>query len=78
VKLYATLDPERGERCPCGALAIVVWIIPAEDELLRIAWCGDDCAACVKRCATVTQRFGAFRRRRRWARERDLLGEPKA
>jgi len=74
--LHAVLDPDRGERCPCGALAVVVFVLPIGGEQRRIAWCGERCGACDNAQPTAYQLLSARRRLRRWWRTHTLTGEP--
>lgn len=74
--IHAVLDPDAGERCDCGALAVVVFVLPLRGQLARIAWCGERCGACDNVSPTAYQLITARRRLRRWWRQHDLLGDP--
>lgn len=73
--LHAVYDPDAGERCDCGALATVVFVLPIGGELRRLAWCGERCGACANAQPTMYQLYQARRRLRRWWRTHDLLGD---
>ena len=73
--LHAVLDPDRGERCPFGALAVVVFLLPIAGEQHRVAWCGEKCGACDNYSPTTYQLVTARRRLRQWWRTHNLLGE---
>jgi hypothetical protein len=73
--LHAALDPERGERCECGAYAVVAFVLPLRGDLVRLPWCGEKCGACANAQPTTYQLWQARRRLRRWWRSHDLLGE---
>ena len=73
--LHAVLDPDRGERCDCGALAVVVFVLPVAGSPRRIAWCGDKCGACANASPSAYQLLSARRRLRRWWRTHDILGQ---
>lgn len=74
--IHAVIDPDQGERCVCGALAVVVFVLPLRDQLTRIAWCGEDCTNELRGSPTAWQLWSARRRLRRWWRTHDLLGDP--
>jgi hypothetical protein len=74
--LHAVMDPDQGERCECGALAVVVFLLPIQGEQKRLPWCGERCGACLNGAQpTAYQLLSARRRLRRWWREHNLLGE---
>jgi hypothetical protein len=75
--LHAVLDPSPGERCDCGAIAVVVFLLPVAGAPRRIAWCGERCGACLNGARpTAYQLLTARRRLRRWWRTHNVLGEP--
>jgi hypothetical protein len=76
VLLHAVLDPDRGERCPCGGLAVVVFVLPIGGAPKRVAWCGERCGACENGRPTAYQKASAWRRKRRWWASHNILGEP--
>jgi hypothetical protein len=78
VLLHAVLDPDRGERCDCGALAVVVFVLPLAGRPQRIAWCGEKCGATDGTSPSTYQLLTARRRLRQWWRTHNLLGQPVA
>jgi hypothetical protein len=75
VLLHAALDPSPGERCDCGALAVVVFVLPLRGSMARIAWCGERCGATDGASPTAYQMLSARRRLRAWWREHNILGQ---
>ena len=75
--LHAVMDPSPGERCECGGLAVVVFVLPLRGQPARIAWCGERCGSCLNGASpSAYQLLSARRRLRRWWRTHNLIGEP--